>query len=143
MEKKTSRLTVHASPDNLSEVQSFIDQLLEEYGCSIKTQMLIDVAVEEIFVNIASYAYSGEPGDAQIEVSFDTTESGKDCVRISFSDRGIPFDPLKNEDPDISLPAEKRTIGGLGIYMVKKSMDQVVYEYKDHQNILTVCKILD
>jgi len=143
MEKKTSRLTVQASPENLSEVQSFIDQLLEEYGCSMKTQMLIDVAVEEVFVNIASYAYSEEPGDAQIVVSFDTTESGKDCVRISFSDRGIPFDPLKNEDPDISLPAEKRMIGGLGIYMVKKSMDQVVYEYKDHQNILTVCKTLD
>ncbi|MBR3401374.1 MAG: ATP-binding protein [Parasporobacterium sp.] len=143
MEKQTSQLTVKASLDCLPEVQCFIDRFLEDFGCSMKTQMLIDVAVEEIFVNIASYAYSEEPGNAQIDVSFDKNESGKDYVRITFSDAGIPFDPLENEDPDISLPAEKRAIGGLGVYMVKKSMDQVFYEYRDHLNKLTICKVLD
>lgn len=143
MEKKTSRLTVKASPEHLAEVQDFIDRFLEDYGCSMKTQMLIDVTVEEIFVNIASYAYPEEPGDARIEVSSDMTGSGKNCIRITFSDWGIPFDPLGHEDPDLSLPVEKRSIGGLGIYMVKKNMDQVSYEHLDDQNKFTICKILN
>lgn len=143
MEEQSSRLTVKASSECLPEVHRFIDSFLEAYHCSMKTQMLIDVTVEEIFVNIASYAYTGETGNAQIEVCHETTESGKDRVRITFSDWGTPFDPLGHKDPDISLPVEKRAIGGLGIYLIKKNMDQVSYEYKDLQNRLTIFKTLN
>ena len=99
--------------------------------------MQIDVAIEEIFVNIAHYAYPEGEGDAVISVGADTAAGG---VQIVFEDEGIPYDPLKNEDPDITLSAEDRPIGGLGIFMVKKSMDEVSYEYKDGKNRLTIKK---
>ena len=101
--------------------------------------MQIDVAVEEIFVNIANYAYGSETGDAEISVDI-SGDPAEAC--IEFRDSGIAFNPLEKEEPDIALPAEKRKIGGLGIYMVKKSMDGVEYEYKDGQNILKIQKNL-
>ena len=133
------KLTIEAKVENLNEVLSFVDEKLEANDCPMKTQMQIDVAVEEIFVNIASYAYDPETGPATIiaEVSHDPL-----TVTISFMDNGIPYDPLAKEDPDISLSAEERQIGGLGIYMVKQSMDNVFYEYKDGQNIFTIKKAL-
>ena len=99
--------------------------------------MQIDVAVEEIFVNIANYAYPSGEGEAVISI-----EADKDAksVSILFEDQGTPYDPLKNEDPDITLSADERPIGGLGIFMVKKSMDEVSYEYKDGKNRLTISK---
>ena len=129
-------LKIEAALDNLDEVLAFVDQRLEENDCPMKVQT--QIAVEEIFVNIASYAYSPEKGNAEIgvEVSDDPLE-----VTIRFADSGIPYDPLAKEDPDITLPAEQRPIGGLGIYMVKKSMDNVEYEHKDGQN--TLCIALD
>ncbi len=132
-------LKIEAALDNLDEVLAFVDQRLEENDCPMKVQTQIDIAVEEIFVNIASYAYSPEKGNAEIgvEVSDDPLE-----VTIRFADSGIPYDPLAKEDPDITLPAEKRPIGGLGIYMVKKSMDNVEYEHKDGQNIFIIRKKL-
>ena len=132
-------LKIEAVLDNLDEVLAFVDQRLEENDCPMKVQTQIDIAVEEIFVNIASYAYSPEKGNAEIgvEVSYDPLE-----VTIRFADSGIPYDPLAKEDPDITLPAEERPIGGLGIYMVKKSMDNVEYEHKDGQNIFIIRKKL-
>ncbi|MCR5238217.1 MAG: ATP-binding protein [Lachnospiraceae bacterium] len=132
-------LNIEAALDNLDEVLAFVDQRLEENDCPMKVQTQIDIAVEEIFVNIASYAYSPEKGNAEIgvEVSDDPLE-----VTIRFADSGIPYDPLAKEDPDITLPAEERPIGGLGIYMVKKSMDNVEYEHKDGQNIFIIRKKL-
>lgn len=132
-------LKIEAALDNLDEVLAFVDQRLEENDCPMKVQTQIDIAVEEIFVNIASYAYSPEKGNAEIgvEVSDDPLE-----VTIRFADSGIPYDPLAKEDPDITLPAEERPIGGLGIYMVKKSMDNVEYEHKDGQNIFIIRKKL-
>ena len=131
------RLSVKATVESLDEVQSFIDQVLEEIGCSMKAQMQIDIAVEELFVNIAHYAYPEGDGDAAVEIE---TNADKSCVKITFEDRGIPFDPLAHEDPDVTGSAEERSVGGLGIFMVKKSMDDMSYEYKDGKNLLTIIK---
>ena len=134
-----NELEVEASAENLTEVQTFVDERLERTDCPPKTQMQIAVAVEEIFINIASYAYAPDKGKAtvRVEVSEDPV-----TVTITFVDHGIPYDPLAKEDPDISLPAEQRNAGGLGIFMTKKIMDNVNYVYKDGQNILTLKKNL-
>ena len=130
------QIKVKADTAELDNVLSFADAILEELGCSVKAQMQIDIAIEEIFVNIAHYAYPESEGDAVIYV-----EPGEGpSVTITFEDEGIQYDPLKNEDPDITLSAEDRPIGGLGIFMVKKSMDEVSYEYKDGKNRLTINK---
>ncbi len=137
-------LNVKANTDNLNEVTAFVDAFLEEHGCPMKVQMQIDIAVEEIFVNIANYAYEAEGGDAEIRIGMgkpDASEGGRE-VFITFIDSGIPYDPLAKPDPDITLSAEDRPIGGLGIYMVKKSMSSVSYERKEDKNILTISKII-
>lgn len=130
-------LITEALTDKLPDVLSFVDEQLEAAGCPMKTQMQIDIAVEEIFVNIANYAYTDEKGSAAVQVRF-TPEP--QTVSITFKDSGIPYDPLAKPDPDISLSAEERQIGGLGIFMVKKSMDDIQYQYLDGQNILTLTK---
>ncbi len=130
-------LTLEATLDNLSEVLGFVDSFLEDNYCSAKAQMQIDVAVEEIFVNIASYAYAPNTGNATIKL--DRVEHSP-IVTIIFEDEGVPYDPLAKADPDITLPADERQIGGLGIYMVKKSMDSMEYERTDGKNILTLKK---
>ena len=134
-----NELTVEAATDNLQAVIDFVDRQLEANGCSMKAQMQMDLAVEEIFVNIASYAYKPNKGNAtvRIEVSDDPV-----TVTITFIDRGVPYDPLKKDDPDVTLSAAERKIGGLGIFLTKKVMDDVSYAYKDGQNILTLKKKL-
>ena len=129
---------VIAKVESLPEVSAFIDEKLEQAGCSMKVQMQIDVAVEEIFVNIASYAYEGKEGSA--EIFFDINSENQ--AVITFVDEGVPYDPLKKEDPDVTLSASERQIGGLGIFMVKKTMDDMIYEYKDGKNCLTLIKKL-
>ena len=134
---QAKKLTIKADAAKLPEVLAFIDAELEAADCPMKPQMQIDVAVEEIFVNIASYAYNPGSGIAVIGIQV------KDGVaEITFADSGIPYDPLAREDPDVSLPAEKREIGGLGVYLVKQTMDDVRYEYRDGQNLLTIVKKL-
>ncbi len=130
-------LKIKASIENLEQVIAFVDEELEKNDCSMKTQIQIDVAVEEIFVNIASYAYQPGEGDATIivDVVQDPTR-----VEITFIDTGVEYDPLKKEDPDITLSAEERQIGGIGIFMVKKSMDDMIYNYNDGKNILKIIK---
>ena len=132
-------LFIEAKDENLDKVLAFVDEQLEAYDCPMKTQMQVDIAVEEIFVNIAHYAYVPGVGSATIraEVSEDPL-----AVSLTFVDNGMPYDPLAKEDPDITLSADERQIGGLGIFMVKKSMDDVAYEYKDGQNVLTIKKNL-
>ena len=132
-------LTVEAKLDHLDEVLAFVDSSLEEMECPIKAQMQIDVAVEEVFVNIASYAYTPGTGSATLQIE---TEQDPPAVAITFIDSGVPFDPLLKPDPDVTLPAEERQIGGLGIYMVKKSMDSMEYERRDGKNILKIKKHL-
>ena len=130
-------LTVPAELEQLQTVQTFIAEELESRDCPMKAQFQIEVAVEEIFVNIAHYAYGGKPGEAAI--GLDVIPNPKSC-RIVFRDRGVPYNPLEKTDPDITLSAEEREIGGLGIYMVKQSMDKVEYRYEDGCNILTIEK---
>lgn len=130
-------ITLDATLENLDEVLAFVDSRLEELGCPMKTQLQIDVAVEEIFVNIASYAYEPKKGSATVRLEI---EQDPKSVAITFVDGGIPYDPVAKEDPDVSLPAAERKIGGLGIYMVKKSMDKMLYERRDGHNILTIIK---
>lgn len=137
MSKISKELVVDATVENLTAVLAFLEENLEEAGCPLKVQMQISVAAEEIYVNIAHYAYAPKTGKAtvRLEVSEDPIS-----VSITFLDNGVPFDPLAKEDPDVTLSAEERQIGGLGIYMTKKTMDDVTYEYRDGQNILTMKK---
>ncbi len=132
------QITVEAKKENLTEVTAFIDEALEEAGCGMKAQMQIDIAVEELFINVASYAYE-KGGDVAVSVDI---KGAPPVCDITFKDSGIPYDPLAKPDPDVTLNAEQRKIGGLGIYMVKKSMDDMRYEYKDGHNILTISKII-
>lgn len=134
-----SELTIEAKTENLEKVLAFVDKHLEEKECAIKVQMQIDVAVEELFVNIAQYAYDSDTGMVTIQVEI---QEEPFAVMITFIDNGVPYNPLAKEDPDITLAAEERQIGGLGIYMVKKTMDDITYEYKDGQNILRIRKQL-
>lgn len=131
--------TFPATTEALNDAMAFVDETLEEAGCSMKVQMQIDIAVEEIFVNIAHYAYTPGTGDAVLRVEL---QENPRAVSITFEDRGVPYDPLAKEDPDVTLDAEERQIGGLGIYMVKKSMDEVKYRHEDGKNILTLVKCL-
>ena len=132
-------LTIPAALDQLDIVQAFIDQMLDDTTCTPETRIPLQIAVEELFVNIASYAYAPGTGDVTVGCSIDPTIPS---VTIQFRDRGIPFDPLAKEDADITLSAEERRIGGLGIYMVKEFMDELTYSYEDGQNILTMYKTL-
>ena len=124
---------------NLPQVLEFVDKNLESLGCSASVQFQLDVAVEEIFVNIASYAYGTEAGPAVICVDASTDPA---CVTITFMDHGVPYDPLAKPDPDITLPLRDRKRGGLGIFMTKQYMDDFTYQYRDGQNILTLKKRL-
>lgn len=132
-------LEVKATRSELPRVIDFIEETLQAEGCPMKEQMQINIAVEEIFVNIASYAYKSGTGDARIDVEM---YEDPDTVHIIFTDSGIPYNPLAKEDPDTGLPAEDRQIGGLGIFMVKQSMDDMKYEYRNGQNILTLIKVI-
>lgn len=136
--KDIKEIKLDATVENIAKVTEFVDAQLEECGCPIKAQMQIDIAIDELFGNIAHYAYNPEVGPATVQV--EVRHEPEIEVIITFIDNGIPYDPLAKEDPDVTLSAEERGIGGLGIYMVKKSMDEVVYEYKDGQNILKVRK---
>ena len=133
-------LIVEADRMNLPQVQAFIDEQLEEVGCPMPAQISIDIAVEELFVNIASYAYGNGSGKAVVQV---TVHEDPLSVEIAFIDNGAPYDPLAKADPDTTLSLKERKKGGLGIFMVKKSMDNVSYEYKDGNNILTIKKNLN
>lgn len=132
-------LTVPATLENLDAVQGFIEGELETNGCPLKAIMQISVAVEEIYVNIAHYAYNPEIGEATVRCS---VEGEPLRVTIQFLDSGKPFDPLTKQDADTTLSAEEREVGGLGILMVKKSMDNLEYAYEDGKNILTLKKRL-
>ena len=130
-------LKLEATKANLDKVLSFIDGHLENNACSMKSQMQIDLAVEEIFVNIANYAYDPETGPATVRVEVNPDHSN---VSITFIDHGVPYDPLAKDDPDITQSAEDRAVGGLGIFLVKKTMDDIRYEYVNGSNILTIVK---
>ncbi len=129
--------TFPAKTEALPDILGFVEETLEAYECPMKLQMSICVAIEEVFVNIAHYAYDDREGDVTLGMSFD--EAGR-TVTFRMADRGIPFDPLQKPDPDITLSAEDRDIGGLGIFITRKTMDKVTYAYENGQNILTMTK---
>ena len=132
-------LYLEAIDENLYKVLEFIKQELADYSYPEDKLTMILICVEEIFVNISHYAYNPEVGPATIRVEI---EEDPLAVIITFMDNGIPYDPLLKQDPNINLDASERAIGGLGIYMVKQSMDDMTYEYKDGQNVLTIKKLL-
>ncbi len=134
---RVEELVVESDNKQLPRVMEFIDDHFKAAGCPVKAIMQIDIAVEEIFSNIANYAY--KPGVGEVSVHVDIPSGAKEG-RITFTDTGAAYDPLAREDPDVTLSAEQREIGGLGIYMAKKSMDEMTYEYKDGKNILTMKK---
>ena len=117
----------------------FVEETLERYECPMKIQMALTIAIEEVFVNVAHYAYGDGEGSVTLGIGFD-----KDNRTLTFrmTDSGVPFDPLKKPDPDITLSAEEREIGGLGIFITKKTMDSLSYAYENGENILTMIKNL-
>ena len=128
-----------AKENVLSDVLGFVEETLDEIGCPAKTTTALSVAIEEVFINVARYAYGGNDGDVKLSINFCESEN---TVVFRISDKGIPFDPLKKPDPDITLSAEEREIGGLGIFITKKTMDNVSYTYENGENILTMTKKL-
>ena len=132
-------ITVKAIREKLDEITESVNNALMEHGCSMRDVLRLDVVIDEIFANIAGYAYAPGTGDVTIRLSF---ENDPPKVTLTFIDSGKPFDPLKRDDPDTKLDAAHRQIGGLGIFVVKKTMDEVGYRYADGQNILTVAKYL-
>lgn len=134
-----AEMTFDATAEQLDEVLAFVTGQLDLLDCPPKYRIQIEVAVEELFVNIASYAYRPGTGTADITVeAFDNPKA----VEITFKDSGVPYDPLAKQDPDITLSADDRQIGGLGIFMVKKTMDDMRYEHKNNQNVLTIRKVI-
>lgn len=149
-------ITLPAAVESIAKVTELVDSELSAVSCPAKEQMQIDVAVDELFSNIAFYAYGDKTGDATVKVS--TINARSDCaffscadnphksqsykssVEITFIDSGMPYNPLARADPDTTLSAEERNIGGLGVFIVKKTMDDVSYKYEDGKNILTIKK---
>lgn len=132
-------LTIAATVENIGAVTDFVDAQLEALDCPMKAQMQINIAIDELFGNIAHYAYNPDVGEATVRVE---VEEDPLSVIITFIDGGVPYDPLQAADPDTTLSAEERTLGGLGIFMVRKSMDEITYRYENGRNILSIRKTL-
>lgn len=137
MEKE---LQLEARIDNIPQVLAFVDKHLMAHGCSDELKLNIDVAVEEWFTNISNYAYQPETGMATIRVEM---EENPPTIDITFIDGGKQFDPLAKSDPDKEQLAEDLPIGGLGIYMIKNSMDEMSYRYENGKNIVSIKKKLE
>lgn len=132
------RIRVKAEIEQLKNINQALDTLLQEQPCTEEVRTQIYLCVEELFVNIASYAYEDTVGMAEIEMHIE-----KGVLSVIFYDWGVPYNPLEKEPPDLLADAEDRQIGGLGIYMVRCMMDQVEYERKENQNCLCIRKKLN
>jgi len=132
-------IIVPANDEDPTPVIEFVGEELAQYDCSSRTLYQIEVAIEEILVNIVSYAGLAETDG--VEIRCGVFESPLRVV-VQFLDSGIPFDPLAKEDPDTSIEANMEREGGLGIFMVKQLMDDVSYVYEDGKNVLTIQKNL-
>ena len=130
-------LTIAATVENIGTVTAFVDEQLEALDCPMKAQMQIDVAIDELLGNIANYAYGTGKGEVTVRFDF---EPDSRTVALTFIDSGIPYDPLAKPDPDVTLAVEKRSVGGLGIFLVKKTMDDMTYARQDGHNVLTIRK---
>jgi anti-sigma regulatory factor (Ser/Thr protein kinase) len=139
-EIRKREITVTAADSSLETAQDFVNGCVEHLNPSDQVRMNVAVAVEEIFVNIAHYAYPpGEPGDVTIRCEAD---AGVGRLTVVFMDEGAPYNPLERPDPDVNLPLEERPIGGLGIFMTKRLMDGVEYRHEAGKNVLTIVKNL-
>lgn len=132
-------ITVDAMIENMNTVTVFVDDFLDQIACPMKSRIQINIVIDEIFGNICHYAYKDSVGAVTVRVESGNTPK---AVFLTFTDNGIPYNPLDTEDPDITLSSEERKIGGLGIYLVKKNMDEMKYEYVNQQNRLWMEKRL-
>lgn len=130
-------LTVEAIVEQIETVTEFVNAELEKLDCPMKARIQLDIAIDEIVSNIAYYAYGERTGTVTVRIEALQEENG---VQLMFLDSGVPYDPLTRQDPDISAEIEERKEGGLGIFLVRKTMDDMKYEYKDGQNCLTIRK---
>ncbi len=130
-------ITAEAIVENIETISDFVERELEAVDCPMKPQMQIRVAMDELLSNVVRYAY--KPGTGSVTVGFEFDEAER-LVTLTFTDEGIPYDPLQKEDPDVTLPAEERGIGGLGIFLVRKTMDGMKYRREDGKNILQITK---
>lgn len=126
-----------AEVEQLDAVIGFLEEELERFDCPMKYVMALSVAIEEVFVNVAHYAYEEQEGEVTLSVEFNEADRE---VTFFLADHGVPFDPLKKPDPDITLSAAEREIGGLGIFITKKTMDSVSYSYENGENVLIMKK---
>ena len=115
-------ITVDATIENMNTVTAFVDDFLDQIACPMKFKIQINIVIDEIFGNICHYAYKDSVGAVTVRVESGNTPK---AVFLTFTDNGIPYNPLETEDPDITLSSEERKIGGLGIYLVKKNMDEI------------------
>ncbi|MBQ3925024.1 MAG: ATP-binding protein [Firmicutes bacterium] len=134
-----TEITKEAALANLPHIMKWLDDALESIGCPNKAHMQIDVAADEILGNIVSYAYPDKAGNVTVKFEH---QDDPGLLSLTFIDQGVPFDPLTVADPDTTLGPEERGIGGLGIFLIKKMMDNVSYEYKDGSNVLSISKSL-
>ena len=124
-------ITVDATIENMNTVTAFVDDFLDQIACPMKSKIQINIVIDEIFGNICHYAYKDSVGAVTVRVESGNTPK---AVFLTFTDNGIPYNPLETEDPDVTSSSEERKIGGLGIYLVKKNMDEMKYEYVNQQN---------
>ena len=129
--------TFEAKIDRIPWLTEQVDGLLEGLDCPMKAQMQIDVAIDEWMANIASYAYGNGVGEVTVRFDFQPDDR---TVVLTFIDSGVPYDPLAKPDPDVTLSVDKREVGGLGIFMIKKTMDDMTYARRDGHNVLTIRK---
>ena len=134
--KDMAKITVDATRESIAQVAAFVEGELEKLSCPFKTVAQINIAVDELYSNIVNYAYGGGAGQASVTVQGLDANS----VSVTFEDSGVPYDPLAKPDPDTTLGAEERKIGGLGIFIVKKTMDSMDYKYEDNKNVFTIVK---
>lgn len=137
--EETKELVLEATVENLDVANAFIEEMLAPVECSLQKRFQLDLVVEEIFVNIANYAYGDGTGQVVLRVSL---QQDPPKMKLVFMDEGVAYDPLAKDEPDVTLPMEERDIGGLGIFLVKKNVEDIHYERKDGKNILTIYKEL-
>ena len=136
----THTVTMAAVPGNFAAAQEQVRSYLDSVPCSMRTLFELDMVVEEVFINVANYAYPDNAGMVSLDLSLDREQN---FLYLTFRDSGVPYDPLRKQSPDLSAPAEKRPIGGLGIFLVQKYSDSLSYEYAEGENRLTIGKKLD
>ncbi len=133
------KITLPAAIENIEHALDFVNDILDSVDCPMKARTQLNIALDELMSNVALYAYASGKGD--VTVSLDILDDPKRAV-LTLTDEGVPYDPLQKEDPDVTLSAEERGIGGLGIFIVKRSMDKMTYAYQNGKNIVSIVKNL-